>query len=258
MSISWLITNLLAAVLLPPTNLLLVGIAGILMLKQRRRLGHILIVASLIGTGLLSTPYVAKHFLAYFEVPPLIDPNGQKADAIVILGGGTYRNAPEYGIDTIKPEPLERLRYGAWLARRTGKPILVSGGAPDGGPAEAPLMQAVLEQDFRVKVRWIEDTSNNTHENAADSAELLKQAGIRRIYLVSQAWHLMRAIPEFERAGLTVIPAGTGYINTAPLLPLDFIPDGKYLRYSYYASHEAIGLAWYKLRRLFDYAEDGR
>ncbi|MBM4190285.1 MAG: YdcF family protein [Betaproteobacteria bacterium] len=257
MNTGWFITNTLAAFLLPPLNLVLVGLLGVWLLRaaaRRRRplLGKTLIVVALLGLTLLSTPWLAKRLLATLEAPPLVAIDKHSAEAIVILGGGTYRNAPEFGTDNIKGEALERLRYGAYLARQTGKPILVSGGAPSGGPAEGPLMQAVLEQDFRVPARWVEARSDNTRENAAYSAEILKKAGITRIWLVSQAWHLPRAIPEFERHGLTVIAAGTGYVNTAPTIPLDFVPNGQYLRYSHYATHEAIGRVWYRLRALFD------
>ncbi len=257
MNTGWILTNLIAAILLPPLNLILVGLLGLWLLRasakrRRPRLGKSLIVTSLLGITLLSTPWIAKRYLAAFEAPALtqIDPNA--ADAIVILGGGKYRNAPEFGGDNIGGAALERLRYGAYLARQTGRPILVTGGAPDGGPAEAPLMQAVLEQDFRIKTRWVEDRSDNTRENATFSAEMLKKVGITRIWLVSQAWHLPRAIPEFERHGLIVIAAGTGFVNTAPTIPLDFVPNGGALRLSHHATHEAIGRAWYRLRALFD------
>jgi uncharacterized SAM-binding protein YcdF (DUF218 family) len=253
MNLAWLATNFLSAVLLPPLNLLLVGLVGLWLLRRRRTLGKVLIAVALVGLWLLSTPYIAKRTLAAFEAAPLVNPSGSEADAIVILGGGKYRAAPEFG--SIKGEALERLHYGAWLAKRVKKPILVTGGAPDGGPAEAPIMKAVLEQSFHTPVRWVEDRSDNTRENAAYSAALLKQAGIGRIYLVSQAWHLPRAIPEFERHGLTVIAAGTGFVNTAPTTPLDFLPNGRYLKHSYYATHEAIGRVWYGLRRLINHKE---
>lgn len=257
MNIGWLITNTLAAFLLPPLNLVLVGLLGLWLQRaaaRRRRpvLGKTLIVVALLGLTLLSTPWLAKRLLAPLEAPALTQIDKDAAEAIVILGGGSYRNAPEFGSDNIRSETLERLRYGAYLARQTGKPILVSGGAPDGGPAEASLMQAVLEQDFRVHTRWVEDRSDNSRENAAYAANMLKKAGVTRIWLVSQAWHLPRAIAEFERHGLTVIAAGTGFVNTAATTPLDFVPNGQYLRYSYYAMHEAIGRVWYRLRALFD------
>lgn len=253
MNIAWLTTNLLSAVLLPPLNLLLLGLIGLWLLRRHRVWGKTLIVLACAGLWLLSTPYIAKRYLAAFESAPLVNPTGHEADAIIILGGGKYRGAPEFGTDdNIKGETLERLHYGAWLANRVKRPILVSGGAPDGGPSEAIIMKAVLAQAFQTPARWVEDRSNNTSENAAYSAEILKHAGIQRIYLVSQAWHLPRAIPEFERHGLTVIAAGTGYVNTAPTIPLDFLPNGAYLKHSYYATHEAIGRVWYALRRLIN------
>ncbi len=65
--------------------------------------------------------------------------------------------------DSVSRRALERLRYGAYLHRLTGLPILVSGGAPYGEPvSEAELMQAALVSDFRVEVKWVEDKSANT------------------------------------------------------------------------------------------------
>lgn len=94
---------------------------------------------------------------------------------------------------------LERLRYGARLQQETGKPILVTGGAPYVGRPEADAMAETLKQDFHAKTIWVEDQSNDTAENAAYSANILKQHGITNIALVSQSWHLPRAATFFER-----------------------------------------------------------
>jgi len=61
---------------------------------------------------------------------PVFDPvQASSAQAIVVLGGGTRRNAPEYGGDTLGALTLERLRYGTVVARVTHLPMLLSGGA---------------------------------------------------------------------------------------------------------------------------------
>lgn len=248
MTLSWLITNFIAAFLLPPLNLLVMAGAGIMLLRRRPRLGKGLLVASLAGLWLLSTPIVAEKFLNSLAPSP-VPLTGREADAIVILGGGRIKHSLEYGGDTVKHFTLERLRYGALLARRLGKPILVTGGAPGGEAiSEGEIMDAVLRDEYRMPVRWVEVRSRNTRENARFSAEILAQAGIRRIYLVTHAWHLARAIPEFEQAGLTVIPAGTGYKLYGDLELFDFIPSTPALLNSYLASHEWIGLLWYRLR----------
>ena len=248
MSTSWLLTNFFAAFLLPPLSLVILGLVGFGQLKARRTLGRILIAISLISIWVLSTPRIAGFLLDSLK-PPSIAFTGKEAEAIVILGGGRISDSFEYGGDTLGRFTLERVRYGAWLAKKLHKPILVTGGSPDGGVPEGEMMRASLVREFDIKdVRWVETTSNNTRENARLSAHLLKDSGIERIYLVSHAWHLARAIPEFESVGLHVVPAGTGYSTTQKTDVLDYIPNAHALQESSLATHEWIGLLWYRIR----------
>jgi uncharacterized SAM-binding protein YcdF (DUF218 family) len=247
MSSAWFLTNFIAAWLLPPLNLIALGFVGLLLFKRRRSLARVLGAGALIGLTALSMPAVGKRLLAWVELPHATIHPGQ-AEAIVILGGGVYYAAPEYAGDTLGHFTLERVRYGALLARQTGKPVLVTGGAPDGGCPEGELMQEVLAREFKVPVRWVEKRSRTSRENAAFSAEMLQAAGIHRIWLVSHAWHLRRAVPEFERHGLQVIPAGTRFARTREDRPLDFVPSTKGLLDSTLAFHEGIGIIWYRIR----------
>ncbi|CAL1239975.1 YdcF family protein [Candidatus Methylocalor cossyra] len=248
MNWTWALTNLVAAVFLPPLCLLLPGLVGLKQLGVRPQLGRNLLTVSLLGLWLLCTPWVAGRLLATLEIP-FVPIRGDEADAIVVLGGGLYPEGREYGAGcTLNWRTLERVRYGAWLHRRTGRPILVTGGAPEGDTPEGQVMKAVLEQEFGVPVAWVEDRAANTRENARFSAHLLREAGVRRIYLVSHVWHLPRAVREFEREGLTVVPAGTGYQPDAAPTLFDFVPSPKALATSYFAFHEWIGLVWYRWR----------
>lgn len=252
MDIGWLVTNLIAALLLPPLCLLILGGWGVWLMRSRRhqRLGRALIVLSGAALWLLSTPYLAGLMLDALK-PPYGPIRGDEAEAIVILSAGGYRDNLEYGGDTVGRLTLERVRYGAKLARKTGKPVLVTGGAPAGGVPEGQSMRKVLEREFGIPVRWVEVRSVNTRENALYSAELLKPAGVKRIFLVTHAWHLKRAIPEFQRAGLTVVPAGIGYTAAGAAGVMDFVPSARGLQDSHYALHEGIGLIWYRMRHLF-------
>jgi uncharacterized SAM-binding protein YcdF (DUF218 family) len=248
MSLTWLLTNFAAAFLLPPLNLLLLGGVGLWLFRRRRRLAKTLIGVSLAGLWLFSTPLIANALLDSLKPDPL-PLTGREADAIVILAGGRNRDSLEYGGDTLGRFSLERLRYGAWLAKRLRKPILVTGGMPDGGSrSEADILRDSLRNEFGLDARWAEVYSRNTRENARNSAEILRKAGIRRIYLVSHAWHLARAIPEFEAQDLQVVPAGTGYSLTAEISPLDFLPSARALDNSALAMHEWIGQIWYRIR----------
>jgi uncharacterized SAM-binding protein YcdF (DUF218 family) len=165
----------------------------------------------------------------------------------VVLGGGLGRESPEYGTDTVNPPTLERLRYAAWLHRRTGLPILVSGGRPlDTRLSEADTMRDALTADFNAPPRWVEGDSLNTRENAVRAQALLADGSIRRIYLVTHAWHMPRARRAFEEVGLEVIAAPTGYASITPS-PMAWVPSGQALRNTHLAMREWLGQAWYRL-----------
>lgn len=250
MSFSYYISHMLPALLLPPLNLVVTGLIGLWLGRRRPRLGRRLAGFSLAGLLVLALPFTGQRLLAGLEArysPPLA---GQ-ADAIVVLGGGISATAPEYqAAANLHWRTLERIRYAARLYGKFGTPVLVTGGAPEGAVAEAPLMRQALEDEFDVPVAWVEARSLNTRENALYSAQLLKAAGVRRIFLVTHAWHLTRAIPEFKRQGLDVIPAGTDYARLDPLLTSDFLPSVEGLQMSFHALHEWLGLAWYSVKPL--------
>jgi uncharacterized SAM-binding protein YcdF (DUF218 family) len=106
----------------------------------------------------------------------------------------------------------------------------------------------VLREDFVVPARWLEERSNNTADNARDSAAMLKQAGIQRILLVTDAAHMQRARLAFQRTGLTVIAAPTVFHSAERSTIVDWFPRSKWLQRSDYAAHEWLGLGWYWLQ----------
>jgi uncharacterized SAM-binding protein YcdF (DUF218 family) len=165
----------------------------------------------------------------------------KSAQAIVILGGGTRPDAAEYGGDTLGHLTLERVRYGAYVARLTGLPILVTGGSVSGGETEAKLMQQSLEREFGVDVKWAEDQSRNTRENAIRSAAILKPQGILRVVLVAHDFDMRRASAEFAAAGIDTIAAPTGTPTYAMADWRDFIPSIRGLEGSHYALYEILG-----------------
>ena len=250
---SWFVTNFIAAFLLPPLSLLLAFALGILLFHRRRRFAKLLLLIVFGLLWIVSTPYFAEGALRSLESrATVLDSQRQQADAVVILGGGTYFHAPEYaGQDTVGEQTLMRLRYGAKLQRETGKPILVTGGKPLGNHlSEAQQMRAVLEQDFRVPVRWTEEASDNTFENAHHSFRMLQAQGVRRIYLVTHAWHMPRAADVFRRAGFEVVEAPTAFTTRYQTDVLALLPRAEALRDSKIFMHEVIGLVWYRLKSL--------
>lgn len=233
------------ALVLPPAGPILLALAGLLLSLRHPRTGRAVTAASLLALLASATPAVTGLLLEALPQFPAFSPAAaHDAGAVVILGGGIRREAPDYGGDTIATLTLERVRYGARIARQTGLPVLVSGGLPlASDKPEAVLMREVLEQEFRVPVRWVERKSANTRENALFSGRLLKEAGIHRIVLVMHGFDMPRAVREFTANGIDVVPAPTVIPGNGTLEPADFLPGMTSLQMSYYALYELLALA---------------
>jgi len=227
-------------------------LTGLLIGNYQTRLARILIFSGLILLFLATLPVtnVLVHQLLEMD-PPLsqIDLEKTDAQAIVILGGGRYSGI-EYHKETVSERALLRLRYGAWLQKQTGLPILVSGGSVKGlttVTSEARLMAQTLKSSFGILPRWIEELSRNTWENAKFSRAILQNDSIDRILLVTHAGHMWRSKTVFSQHGFTVTPAPLSFKSKNRFEFLDFLPRAKSLATLKDATHEIIGQVWYKL-----------
>jgi uncharacterized SAM-binding protein YcdF (DUF218 family) len=200
---------------------------------------------------LLAVPAIGTAMLIAIEQNlPLTPSPGAPPQAIVILGGDVMRD----GAPAVPPQPgllsLERMRVGAALYRRTGLPIMTSGGTEyENEPPLADIMADSLKQDFQIPVRWTEPASRNTWENAHQSAAILREHGIGSVYVVTQAWHMRRAIMAFTAAGITVTAAPARLDHLPWPLVAALVPDSRGWRDSFFALHEWIGCAYYALLR---------
>jgi uncharacterized SAM-binding protein YcdF (DUF218 family) len=234
--------TLLHTLLLPPGGPLLLATLGAWLIARvhagarTRRVGWVLLVGGLASLWLLSVPVVADALTRVAERCPALDlTRPVQAQAIVILGGEDARaDAPEYGFQpAVTLDLLGRVNYGAFIARRTGLPVLVTG-----TPIEAEAMRVSLARDFQIDARWVENRSRDTFQNAAFSAKLLKPEGITHIVLVTDAMHEWRARQEFASAGFDVVPAPVGVF--VPRRER-FVPGLSALRRSTAALYELLG-----------------
>ena len=233
----------------PPMNLLGLAALGTVALFWRPRLGRVLVAAALAGLIVLSMPAVSDALVASLEtgLPVTPDP-AHPPQAIVILGGDVARRAGD-GSD-IGALSLERVRAGAALARRTGLPILVTGGITfEGGAPVGQVMADSLRDDFGMAARWTERVSVDTWENAALSAPMLEADGIESVYVVTHGWHMRRSLMAFAPTRLRAVAAPAGFSAGPRWVAESFVPTATGLQRSYYALHEWIGIAWYSLRR---------
>jgi uncharacterized SAM-binding protein YcdF (DUF218 family) len=231
----------LKSLILPPTGLLLVAAVGLVLVRRFPRAGRALAASAVAGLIALAMPVVAEVLVGFVDTSAPFEPEAARtAKAVVILGGGVRRNAPEYGGDTMDTLTLERVRYGARVARLTGLPVLVSGGSVLGGVPEARLMATALEGELGIPVRWIESRSRTTHENAVQSAAVLRREGIERVVLVTHVFDTRRAVAEFEAQGMSVVVAPTGGRGASRDAFLDYMPSMAGFTRSYYATYEIL------------------
>jgi uncharacterized SAM-binding protein YcdF (DUF218 family) len=235
------ILAVLKAWLLPPGLILLLLLAA-LGLRRNRHLSMSLLFVSVAVLYGLSTPLLSRVLAGTLErrhspLTETADVTGL-AEAIVVPGCDRYANGPEFGRDVVSACTLVRLRYAVVLHRRTGLPLLLTGGRPMGEPeSEAQLMARALQEQFDVTPRWLEQESRNTAENAAFSANLLRAEKIRRVLLVTHAMHMPRAMRSFRRHGITPLDRRPFWFG--------LLPSGSGLLTSAMACYELLGLAWY-------------
>ncbi len=251
-----ILIGLLKTLLLPPSGPILLGLVALALLRWRRTAAIALLAGSVALTYLCSIGLTANLLGRVVQTygPVTAEAIGAgRPGAIVVLAGGIYPEALEYGYETVHLRTLGRIRYAARLARQTGLPVLASGGFgyEPGLEQEAPeaeLMRRVLGEEFGIAPVLVETTSRNTLENAAHSAAMLKARGIDTILLVTQAAHMQRSVESFQRAGIKAIPAPTLFFSTR-IKPFDlasWIPSVPSIDAVHYLFYEWIGLIWYR------------
>jgi uncharacterized SAM-binding protein YcdF (DUF218 family) len=236
--------------LIPPNLFILLAMIGVLIAWRRKPFGLAVATAAICLVYLAAMPVTAGLLIRWaeaiaFDEPTL--PSDQPPGAIVVLSADARRSAVPGVPDTVGQLTLERLAEAARQQRRLGLPILVSGGGPRGASL-AVLMSRVLQEDFRVPVQWREERSRNTFENALYSAEILRGAGIRAALVIAHPWDMARALWSFRAVGYPVVPSPIPEGESASLSLAAFLPQVPALLESYYALHELIGLAWYRVR----------
>jgi uncharacterized SAM-binding protein YcdF (DUF218 family) len=262
---SW--KNVATSLVLPPFPLLLLVLIGARLMFRHRLWAWFIVLlgcsglwlTACEGTGILLTQWLLKP-------PPALTPQ-QIAEikrtpktAIVVLGGGRRTFAPEYGTSTLHWRSVERLRYGIWLSRETNLPVAYSGGIGWGGSngqTEAESAARIAERDFGRPLRWLENSSRDTRENAIKTLALLRPQGIEHIVVVTNDYHITRALANFERAQqgpgastatgaatsprLRITAAPMGQSSSAHVQGVDFLPSARGFDKNWVVLHECLG-----------------
>jgi len=222
--------------------------------SRRRSLGFA--IALLIALLLLSMPasgYLALRGLEGAYPPVAAVPSSH--DTIVVLGGDSFIDPEDATTVRLGGETLNRCVYAAQLYKRAGQcRIIVSGGLVDPSRPDSSLAKAMRDFLVVVGVRpedvVLERNSTTTYENARNTSQMLlaEQSG-RSPFLVTTAFHMLRATRCFERQGIKAIPAPCNHQTVRPDASITmFIPSLSGIQGVHRAVHEWLGIAWYYVR----------
>ncbi len=227
--------------LILPPGIFIALFVFIAVLSRKRKLVYLPALAGALTLYLISIePF--KDVLFYPLEAPFKVPKVVKGDVIVVLGGGAYNSG------YLKASSYKRLITAFLLHRKSGKPLVLSGGAAIGTIPEAKVMRELL-LEFGVDERdiYADLKSRDTFENAKYVRLICERIGCRSITLVTSAFHMRRALMVFRKTGLEIQP-----------YPTDFKFEGRYNLYSIFpkysvfydssiAIREYIGLLFYSL-----------
>ena len=160
MSVTFFISALMKAFVFPPGGNILAIFFGLLIRRRHPFMGVALVLLSVLGLTAFSLPIVSNAMMVGLAQHKALNiEQAKKGEAIVLLTGGVYAKAPEYGRDTINSTSLFRARYAAYLHKRTDLPLAVIGGRlPDYTRSEAGTVIEALRDDFHIEVKWREET----------------------------------------------------------------------------------------------------
>ena len=246
-----------------PVGLSSLLLIAALLFSKRRRVQQICIGLALALLLIFSNEWVTHRLVSSLEWQYL--PTGElpKAQAIILLGGGTRPHLPPRPMSEMN-EAGDRIGFAAKLYKAGKAPfIMVSGGfidffgsiVPEADAMKELLMaQGVPEEDI-----VLESRSRNTYENAIYAREIADEMGFNQILLVTSGLHMPRSVAIFEKQGFEIIPAPADFLatwgedgRTADVgvdgWLLKIFPNSERLDFSTRALREYIGIFVYWMR----------
>ncbi|HEX7555491.1 MAG TPA: YdcF family protein, partial [Leptolinea sp.] len=216
--------------LIYPLGLSTILIVLSLVFNHRKKLRVVFIVAALIIIFLSGNRWISYNLARSLEWQFISAKQGQSAQAIVVLGGGTESLQPPRTAVEVNGAG-DRMIHAADLYHKGLAPlVLLSGGnitwmdATADSPA-SDMRQIMLKLGVSDADMILQTKSQNTYEDAYYSSAILKNKGITKILLVTSAMHMPRSVALFQKQGLEVIPSPTDFTITTEGWQQTFSPN---------------------------------
>jgi uncharacterized SAM-binding protein YcdF (DUF218 family) len=257
-----------------PQFVLPVGLTAILLfltlflIKKKPKTAFWLVLISLLLVSAAGNAYFSAFLTRSLEWR-YMPPTGEvKADAIVLLGGGT--EAPDTPRQMVEINSAgDRVLYAAQLYKAGAAPLIIlSGGnmsySQERSTTPAQEMQAMLvDLGVPQEALVLQSQSQNTAEDAYFTSAILAEKQIRTVILVTSAAHMERALMMFASPEISIIPAPTDYNVTQRswenLMRWDWktilthvMPDGGNIARTNLILHEYLGIFFYRVKFLWD------
>ncbi|NNC99818.1 MAG: YdcF family protein [Gammaproteobacteria bacterium] len=248
-----LVIKIISALLYPLGLVVLLATLGwIFGIFRWKKIGRSLTLVSILILLLSSNPNVAKWLVKSLEqqYPQRDLGSTEKHDAIVVLGGGLRIPLPP-ALYTQIGSGSDRLWHAVRLYRagKADEIILAGGNIFEllDFQGEAYYASELLQQwGIPKSAIFIEANSRTTRQNARNTARYLAERDIRKILLVTSAYHMPRAIAAFGQLSLVITPASADILIRNYSLPevLQWVPSAPALAQTTLAVHEYYGM-WF-------------
>jgi uncharacterized SAM-binding protein YcdF (DUF218 family) len=239
--------------LLPPGILIvMLVLLGVWLFHKKYRSSSVILLGITLLFYLSANPFSGNRLIHTLE-QRYQPPASVQGDVVVMLGGGAILDSPNLHCrGHVSGAAANRLLTCIQLYRQLQLPVIVSGGQVYKNTGrEAEIARQILNDAGIVHDKIIvENRSLNTSENAAYTKLILERHHFRRSILVTSAFHMPRAVKQFQKAGIEVIPYPTDFRTNARYRFIldDLIPSADAFNNFSLALKEYIGLfvaKWY-------------
>ncbi|HLJ46886.1 MAG TPA: YdcF family protein [Bryobacteraceae bacterium] len=247
----------IASYLMAPVSVSLILLLLAFVFYRRSWLGRGLLFLGIVTLWAFSTRRVSQALMysLEYQVPGYTIETAPHADAMVVLGGLLHSPTPAHKESELE-ESSDRLLEAVRLYKAGKAPlIIVTGGTvtilegKDVMNESQAARQVLIEWGVPDAAIVLETQSQNTHENATETRKILDGRGIHRVLLITSAFHMPRAVPVFQKAGIEVVPCPTdfrtGWGEPDPVFR--YLPDPIALEDSSEVVKERLGLLIYRL-----------
>ena len=246
----FILKKILVAFLLPPGTMVVAFLLLAFYLRRKERLAALFCLVMAAFTWIGTT-----HAFADLSLRPLESaydrPEKPQGDVIVMLCAGSrdWTNVLS-AAENLYPHTLERAAAAALLHKKTGLPIIITGGSPFTAYPEADAVARWLEEaGVPRKALLTEPAARDTIESAANVKKLCDEKGYKKILLLTFAYHMPRSVFLFKKAGFTDLvpfPVARRAMPGAKRDLTDYLPGSSLEARA--ALNERLGLLVYRLR----------